>query len=1537
MEVKGGTIMMKEEYHVFQGMSRGNHQIKQDSKFLWDAHNIRITDRGDNTGLSITNEKGTELIHSVTGHYLGHCVLNEHLVIFSRSLDGSINHIKRVSINDSGKVISITLYSGSLGFDATLSTPIEAIGVYENELIQKVYWTDGINQPRVINITKPELKGEEIVEGKDYSYLYPRGSFDFVRRLNLNEDVEVKRIEGNGMFSPGTIQYAFSYFNKYEQETKIFYTTPINYISHLDRGGSPEDKIANSFEIKIENPDKNFEYIRIYSIHRTSIDAVPTVKIVEDVPVPKAKEDEVVKVVFTDDGTKGSTIDPTLLLYVGGREFIAGCIASKDNTLFLGNIKLPDKQITELKGELQKSNNYSLVDLELPSVSEDITNEATYYSYNSQLLKGYTAGFKANEKYRLGVQVQTANGEWSDPIHIKDDVLNDSFVTNGARHSKSIVFTNAAALRNTYKVKRIRACVVFPKTYERDIICQGVLCPTVFNVGHRSTESPYAESSWFFRPATNLEDTTKITGHGSIIEYRHNKPLFTGKNTGAEIQNMIEGEISPDKISGKEINKYSPYYFIDENIVTFHSPDIEFDTNLSNFDWSGVKLRITGMAQLGAISGDIDIQTETPAAKISNGFNHKTEGYSTKWETTINGGLISGYFYNSGVIKNDYSVNENGVISFLVYPWHRSGSLNNDTARTEGTDKEKSSIRTAVLSKKVISNLKFFSKNIPVWSGTPEKYDIWESKISTPQLFNSNELDISKIHISYLGSDVPYMGNIDSLLTSSIEYPIFTASGGELPDMIETGNDPVRIKYKSSPHLVFTLNSDVSGNKIKLLPRHSSIRDVNEPDIILPNWVNVQYSDYNGEIETPNEGDIVYLGFGAFKQADSSYAETVTSSIIDKDSPNINLKDGVYAYDFAVSPDGYTNLSALTLGVKKTSPGNDQSMWDYNVVTNISDDTEVHLRPRVTKTKYPTRQYLGIPVTDWKSIPNEDYYIYIGNERTFRVKNQNVSSGQDRFPNFYYHILEEKSKNRSKVKSANTGSFSVDRSPLTTGSQEEDNKVPPYLLLAELVRTVPEDIKFGGNSEEALKNNLWIPAGSPVSIKETDTSVSVPFEFGDTWYSRYDCLKTYPFTKEDENQIVEIGSFMCETRVNIDGRYDRNRGLTSNLNITPQNFNLLNNVYSQKDNFFNYRILDKDYYKQNVFANQVTWSKEKHAGEDIDTWTDITLASTLDMDGNKGKVNSIKEWNGTLLCFQDRAISKINFNDRVQIPVSDGTPIEITNGYKVDGKTTISDIIGCLNKWSIVTTPRGVYFIDTTSGSIYLFNGESPINLSQSKGMDWWVKSWANKPWVPESNTVDTPVSIRSFYDSIYEDVYFIPSFNNTVNSEKEALCYSEKLGQFTSFMYFDDNYALANFNNSLLCLNAGGQGRTNILKYGTGPYNDFFGITKDWSFSFISNDNPNYTKVFDTIDLKADQYSEGTLLNSCPVTSIGVSNEYQKAQVEFNDRTMRKKFRIWRGQIPRNSGTMQRIRNPWTMITLGGKGDGSNAIVHDVTVHYTI
>lgn len=1538
---------MKEETHVFQGMRRDNHQIRQDGKFLWDAHNIRLTNRDDSTFLSITNEKGTsDPLVEFQEYYVGHCVLGKYLIVFTANDDSSDNYIYRVEKTNSGYKTIILFHEADVwegGWNP--NNPIEAIGVYETEFVQKVYWVDGINQPRVINIAKPELKLPATIDvngtkqpllidgvnlsGPNYStdpnvdeYLYhncPNGlykkeSFNFVRDLYLGEEIYVYRGEGSGTFSPGTIQYAFSYYNRYEQESNIFNITSINYISPVGRGGSPEEKVANFFTIEMRDVDTNFEYIRIYSIHRTSIDAIPTVKIVGDVPINNSEN-----VTFVDDGTKGDTIDPTQLLYVGGTSLIANCISSKDNTLFLGNIELLSKE-KDLEKVIKED--WELDDWELPAIEGTSSTGSTYYDYSSPLNQGYMAGFQSGEKYRCGIQFQTSDGAWSNPIFLADLVLNTVFTTSGPRESKAFTFLNTENLVRA-GIKRMRACIVFPKPYERNVICQGVLCPTVYSVAGRHTDSPYAMSSWFFRPATYVAqiDNSNDVYHGASIQFQHNKPLFTGKNRGAEIQNMITNSsiTSINSITTDIYDKFKSYFFVDENIVTFHSPDLEFDTQLQAMDWSNTSLRIFGMAQLDAISGDIDIQTKTPVTGPSAGFTHIPVGYQTRNLKFINGGLVSGLFYNSKQLDENHNASpkEEDMRYFMVYPWHRSGSLNNDSRRPNNT-----STRSAVLSKKVISNLKFFPKNVPL--DTIFHYDI-----STPVLFNSNEVNLVKIAPSYLNKDIPYMGNVDSLMTTSGEYSFYTGTSFHDPNitvvggnssegvkLIASGSDPVRIKYKSSPHLVFSIAGDDT-KQIRLLPRHSSIGGTLEEDFTFPDWQNTGSSGGSNDDKDTYDGDFLYIDTGVFLPH-----SRLTRSIVGRYAygrPSFGKADGKYS-----------------IAVGKVNP-NGKLVWDY---TNHAGKIIRVVKNFTTSDRRYGDIVPGITASDWGG---KNGNSYIGKTKYYKVVSDGTSSNGSP-----YYKLEEvpESSISAKVASKAGGppTFTIQQSSFNSG--ESDDRILPYLLLAEIVRDVPPEIKFGGTSDEAKRQNLWLPAGRPVKVSGT-SPITVPFEYGDTWYSRYDCLKTYPFTQEDENQVVEIGSFMCETRVNIDGRYDRNRGQLSNLNMTPKNFNLLNEVYSQKDNFFNYRILDEDYYKQNVFANQITWSKEKHAGEDIDTWTNITLANTLDMDGEKGKVTALRTWNEYLLCFQEKALSQILFNSRVQIPTTDGVPIEISNGYKVDGSRLFSGNIGCSNKWATATTTTGIYFLDSNTDSLYIFNGQL-ANLSEDRGMDWWVRqNHTDKVWKPIYYNREVLNGVRAFYDNKYGDIYFTPGPVNGID-QPDALCYSEQLGQFTSLMSYGGTQAMFNFADGFYSLR---ETDSNVKLYqnNVGDYNDFYGTPKGWSFSFISNQNPTFTKIFDTIDLRTDHYlTYGTeqLLNSCPMNYMEVDNEYQHSgTVAIDGRNMRKKFRVWRGLIPRNGGTRQRIRNPWSMITLGWNpletaqpGDNTKkAVVHDVTVKYTV
>ena len=80
---------------------------------------------------------------------------------------------------------------------------------------------------------------------------------------------------------------------------------------------------------------------------------------------------------------------------------------------------------------------------------------------------------------------------------------------------------------------------------------------------------------------------------------------------------------------------------------------------------------------------------------------------------------------------------------------------------------------------------------------------------------------------------------------------------------------------------------------------------------------------------------------------------------------------------------------------------------------------------------------------------------------------------------------------------------------------------------------------------------------------------------------------------------------MCETRVNIDGRYDRNRGQLSNFAMTPQNFNKVNEVYSQPNNFFTYRYVNTSKLNLNKFNNNVP-------EEIFEYYEEVFLNSNLD-------------------------------------------------------------------------------------------------------------------------------------------------------------------------------------------------------------------------------------------------------------------------------------------------------------------------------------
>ena len=86
---------------------------------------------------------------NIIGKTIGSCVLNEYLILFTK--DDSFDRIYKIKPpNDSGISDIVKLFEGDLNLNE--SNLIQTLPFYENDSIQKVYWVDGLNQPRVINI-----------------------------------------------------------------------------------------------------------------------------------------------------------------------------------------------------------------------------------------------------------------------------------------------------------------------------------------------------------------------------------------------------------------------------------------------------------------------------------------------------------------------------------------------------------------------------------------------------------------------------------------------------------------------------------------------------------------------------------------------------------------------------------------------------------------------------------------------------------------------------------------------------------------------------------------------------------------------------------------------------------------------------------------------------------------------------------------------------------------------------------------------------------------------------------------------------------------------------------------------------------------------------------------------------------------------------------------------------------------------------------------------------------------------------------------
>ena len=1569
------------------GMTRDMSANRFTQNFACDARNIRITARdGNSLLLAVTNEKGTAeytiMGQPIVGMPIGTAVLNRILVLFTTNASGqNPDHIYKLDFaEDYSSAVCSTLFAGDLNFD--YKHPLETLPMYENAQIQKVYWLDGVNQPRMVNIMNGLQHNGDV--------------FNFVRKVELNHTFNISKMNSGGQFPSGTIQYCFSYFNKFAQETPIIEASSLYYLAPKERGLAADGSDASSFKIVLNNLDKNFEYVRIYAITRTSEGAVPAVRVLGDfkvgevvhlnpwdtvsdyttqsghtyIPVHQSKlwvvdgnsgekkysmldvygegGDYVVKtltlenneylydeeneryytymrfdrggnitgrietinffwhagdfgieqptetlvylcrttanevinqIVTVDHGANGSTIDSAALLFLGGQNIIAKTFAAKDNTLFLGN----------LTNQMRSAGSIQIAGTTIKDYVKTL-NQTWPYQFDA-------IGQKHDEVAPAGHITPPEYGSGLDfydyPIDNNRPVQYHKWFKSGENYRLGFIaqdehgnWSEAIWLGDFTETK-------IPVRFRPSFSTRG---------GHNR----YMQFSNYFNCGFMSRIPQNVLQLLYENNYRRIAPVVVypkALDRFVVCQGLLAGTVFN---VGDRIDN-SPYVQADWRFRMGYSWE-RIDDEIQVCSAKDAPFYPGGKYHNPNVGGNpVEKISESTFRDAFNEYFYRDAQFLTFHSPDIE--------FTDDVLDSDFKNLKMRIVGISNHGYYVDNNIGEESTSLLG-----SPYPTLTASAFMVKTENQGWSSI---AGIIEKSPTVDSGISW--YYSGGRGQSSQRVRTVVDTLTGYNGYRDLFLYWNQNNDLIHHDGwmfnwktylwhrhGSLNNQSSLTTKDVQNGYSRTALLKHKVMAELKYSLTTFL-KHK--KEVPIGDIAF-------FDSSRNSLAKLKVGDKEILYYGNIDKVISPSFSKFLDSPVEELFTHENFGGVDKTGGYPIETSGVSGYDT-TYGHRPQQDSNDterpeQRAEEFYEEHQIPGKDPVYM-------KYSTPRHLVIPLT------NAD------GEICHFDKNNPLPFAEWLFWDDYYH----NSRGENVDPSQPLNFVGLEDADMPEGNFKVGNSV----YVAELYREfTPDELasRFGGNSDEALSMNDWTICGNAVPINPEDEYAELLFTEGDTYVGRYDCLKSYPTTQDDENSVISIFSTEIESRVNLDLRYDKNRGLVDNTLVTPQNFNRFNRPgYEQTRQYFTYHSIDYQRYRTLQYPNMITWSLEKTMGADVDKWLNISLTSTMDLDGDKGEITSLQLFKNEIFAFQNRAFSQILFNSRVQIPVSDGMPIEITNGYKVGGKKYISDQIGVTNKWSILSTPNGLYFVDDEKDNLYLMS-DSLIDLSLKLGF----KTWFNEQSGYESwNPVDYG-GIRTFYDKVNGDVYF--------TTKNEALVYSEQLNTFVSFMDYGNLPTMLNINDKFLTFTKDKESDAlTAWEFWAGPYNSFFGEFHPYWLTFIANADPSVDKVFNNLEWRTMSYTDadgesGYLSPMSTFDTVRVWNDHQDTgdvalTTELGKPSvLKKKFNAFRTCVPRDKrgdwalAGRDRIRNPWAYIQLSRyKENYDFTIFTDMAVDY--
>ena len=377
-----------------KGLNKDSHPSNQPEGTYRDATNLII-----NKELGIlTREDGTKDIPEL--EFSGYNIIDtlslsteDEFILFC---DDDVIRLLDLSIPSIEDIVDTDFNFGDY-IDATFTS--------NNEGERIIYFVDGINQPRFVNIDNNSINtvGD--------TSLFP--SYD--PTINITTEIN----ESGGSLEAGAYYLAFRYIDSDNTRTNVFHVSKPQYIfgsSAINENigsvgleeGTPTSK---SISIEMEGIDMSFNRIEILAIKGTTVDSIVKLDL-SSAKINIATGE--ITINYTFSGNEGSTIGALEEVLIDNVSYdVANTLTTQNQNLYIGGLDKTGFNNQD-KQELQRVALNTNVECNI----KQLQNRIYEHSYSTEQVAEHLTTWKRGEVYALYISFLLEDGGETEAFHI---------------------------------------------------------------------------------------------------------------------------------------------------------------------------------------------------------------------------------------------------------------------------------------------------------------------------------------------------------------------------------------------------------------------------------------------------------------------------------------------------------------------------------------------------------------------------------------------------------------------------------------------------------------------------------------------------------------------------------------------------------------------------------------------------------------------------------------------------------------------------------------------------------------------------------------------------------------------------------------------------------------------------------------------------------------------------------------------------------------------------------------------------------------